>query len=81
VGDEFRYECGLYDRFRDRDRLGKRSCNSYGRLAIPGNPTQGACIANVIVSIDRQTICAFASPVGVGEAVRMLMRWITVVDV
>ncbi len=81
VGDQFRYERGLRDPLRDQDRLRKRSCESHGRLAITGNPTQRACIANVIVSLDRQTICAFTRPMCVSESMGVLMAWITVVDV
>lgn len=80
VGDQFRYECGLRDRFRNRDRLRKRSCESHGRLAVTGNPTQGASIADVIVSLERQTIGAFTGPVCVRKPVRMLMRWIAIMD-
>ena len=80
MGDQLRYECGLRDRFRDRDGLRKRSCESHGRLAITRNPTQGASIADVIVGLDRQTICAFTGPVCVGEPVRMLMRRIAIMD-
>jgi hypothetical protein len=81
VGDEFRYECGLRDRLRDRDRLRKRSCESHGRLAITGDPTQRANVAGVIVSLDCQTISAITSPVCVCEPVRMLMRWNSIMDV
>lgn len=80
MGDQFRYECGLRDRFRNRDRLRKRSCESHGRLAVTGNPTQGASIADVIVSLERQTIGAFTGPVCVRKPVRMLMRWIAIMD-
>ena len=82
MGDQFRYESGLRDRFPDRDGgLRKRGCKSHGRFAISGNPTQGASIAGVIVRLERQTIVAFTGPVCVGEPVRMLMRWIAIVDV
>ena len=81
MGDQFRYESGLRDRLRYRDGLRKRCGKTDGILAITGNPTQRAGIANVVVSLDRQTTCAFISPVCVGEPVRMLMRWIAIVDV
>lgn len=81
MGDQFGYEGGLRDRFRDRDDLRKRCCKSYGRLAIPGNPAQGASIAGVVVRLERRTIGVFTGPVYVGEPVRMLMRWIAIVDV
>ena len=81
VGDQFRCESGLRDRFRYRDGLRKRCRKSDGILAITGNPTQRASIADVIVSLDRQTTCAFISPVWVGEPVRMLMRRIAIMDV
>ena len=80
VGDQFRYERGLRDRLRDQDRLRKRSCESHGRLAISGNPTQGASIADVIVSLERQTIGVFTGPMCVREPERMLMRWIAIMD-
>jgi hypothetical protein len=35
----------------------------------------------VIVSLDRQTICAVTSPMCVSESMGVLMAWITVVDV
>ena len=81
MGDQFRYERGLCERFRNRDRFRKRSCESHGRLAISGNPTQGASIADVIVSLERQTIGVFTGPVCVREPVRMLMRWIAIMGV
>ncbi|MBL8177434.1 MAG: hypothetical protein JNK48_22345 [Bryobacterales bacterium] len=35
----------------------------------------------MIVRLERHTIGAFTGPVSVGEPVRMLMRWIAIVDV
>jgi hypothetical protein len=81
VGDQFRYESGLRDRFRDRDGLRKLSGNSHGRIAISRNPTQGASIADGIAGLERRTVGAFTGPVSVGEPVRMLMRWIAIMDV
>ena len=81
VGDQFRYERGLCERFRNRDRFRKRSCESHGTLAVTGNPTQRANIADVIVRVERQTIGVFTGPVCVREPVRMLMRWIAIMDV
>ncbi len=81
MGDQFRYESGLRNRFPDRDGgLRKRGCKSHGRFTVSGNPTQGASIAGVIVRLERQTIGTFTGPVCVGEPVRMFMRWIAIMD-
>jgi len=81
VGDQFRYECGLYDRFRNRDRLGKRSCKPHGRLAISGNPTKRTSFTGVILGLQGRAIVVLGGPMSVSESMGMLRAWITVVDV
>jgi len=81
VGDEFRYESGLGDRFRDRYGLRHGRDESHGEFAVSSNPTQGASITHVIVGPERRALRFLTGPMCMGEPVCVLMRWIAIVDV
>lgn len=80
VGDEFGYESGLGDRFRDRYGLRYGGNESNRGFAVTGNPAKGANVTHVIVRLECGTP-GFAGPMCMGEPVRVLMRWIAIVDV
>ena len=79
--DEVRYESGLGDRFRDRYGLRRGRDESHGGFAVSSNPTQGASITHLIVGLKRWALRFLTGPMCMGEPVRVLMRWIAIVDV
>lgn len=80
VWDEFRYERGPSIGFRDRHGLRQGRGESHGGFAISSNPAQRTRITHVVIGLESRTLSFVTAPMRVGEPVRMLVRWIAIVD-
>lgn len=81
AGNQFRYECRLGDRFRNYRAFRQCRDESDRGSAISNIPSETKSITNVIVVLECGSLGSFSRPMYVGEPVRMLMRWIAIVDV